>query len=248
MHHRRPRLQRDVLAAGIDQVEIFLTRRCDRTVADHAILRMVDDVAIADVGVGTHRRNADTEVDDPAILEFECDAVCHLLAVQTFGRSAHRRRSCLRVGHNPSGAGGTFTSRCTKMPGVCTWSGSIAPAGTMSSSTSAIVMRAAVAITGQKLRCDAMELQVAERVRARGAHERVIQRQRVFQQVFAPVDHPRLASGSEFRADGGWRVECRDAGPGSAHAFRERALRHQLCIDFTGLVVFGERNHVGGAR
>ena len=93
MHHRRARLQRDVLAAGVDQVQIFLACRCDRAVADHAVLRVIRDVAIADIGVRAHRRNADTEIDDPAILELERDAIGHLLAVQSLGSSAHRRRS-----------------------------------------------------------------------------------------------------------------------------------------------------------
>src|SRR6516165_12715445 len=120
VHNRGSRLQRDILAAGIDQIEIFLARRCNGAVPDDAVLRMINDVAIANIGVRAHRGNTNTQVDDPAVFEFECNTVRHLLAAETFGRSAHLRRSWRRVGHSPSGAGGTLTNLWTKMPGVCT--------------------------------------------------------------------------------------------------------------------------------
>ncbi len=71
------------------------------------------------------------------------------------------------VGHSPSGGGGTFTSRCTKMPGVCTWSGSIAPAGTIV----LVHLDDRAARGGRHHRTEialrAVELQVAERIGAR---------------------------------------------------------------------------------
>src|SRR6266567_2598563 len=66
----------------------------------------------------------------------------HLLfAASCFATSAGR------WGHQPSGAGGILTRRCTS-------SGSIAPFGRIGSSTSTIVTRAAIAISGLKLRCE----------------------------------------------------------------------------------------------
>src|ERR1019366_4659991 len=116
------------------------------------ILRMIDDVGVADIGVRTHCRDANAQIDDPTVLELARDEVGHLLAIEAFA-AAHRRRSCRLVGQSPSGAGGTCTNRCTNNPEQCTASASISPAGTIGSSTSTMVQRAAVAITGLKLRC-----------------------------------------------------------------------------------------------
>ena len=92
----------------------------------------------------------------------------------------------------------------------------------------------------------AVELQVAERVGAGGSDEGVVERQRVFQQVLAAVDHACLATLCEFGTDGGGRVERRDAGAGRAQTFGKRALRHQFRIDLAELVVLGERQRIGG--
>src|SRR5690349_1202376 len=120
VHDGGTRLQRNILPAGIDKIQILLAARCYRPIADNTVLGMIGDVAIADVSVRAHGRNADAEIDDPAVLEFKRDSIRHLLARESLGGSAHRRRSWRRVGHNPSGGGGTFTTRCTKMPDACT--------------------------------------------------------------------------------------------------------------------------------
>src|SRR5579875_3664504 len=141
MDDRRLGAQRHMLAAGVDQVQILLTRRGERTITDDPVLGMED-----------------AELDDPAILEFHRQPVAHLLAGQPFCALAHRPPPALssagRRGHQPAGGGGILTRRWTKTPGVCTSSGSIAPTGRISCSTSTIVTRAAIAMTGLKLRCE----------------------------------------------------------------------------------------------
>ena len=106
MHHRRAWLQRDVLPAGVDQIEVLVALGRDRSIPDHAVFGMIDDVGVADIGVRAHRRNADAQIDHPTVLELARDEVGHLLAVQSLG-PAHLRRSWRFEGHNPSGAGGT---------------------------------------------------------------------------------------------------------------------------------------------
>ena len=54
----------------------------ERPVADHAVLGVIDDLGVADVGVGAQRRHADAEIDDPAVLELQRQPVGHLLARQ----------------------------------------------------------------------------------------------------------------------------------------------------------------------
>ena len=129
----------------------------------------------------------------------------------------------------------------------CTSSGSIAPGGRISSSTSTIVTFAAIAISGLKLRCDAAEAEVAERVGLVGADKGVIERQRLFEQVFAAVEDARLAALGELGADRGRGVEGRDAGAGGAHALGQRALRHQLGLDPALLVILAEDQPLRGA-
>src|SRR5689334_3389118 len=120
VHDGGTRLQRDILSAGVDKIQILLAARCYRPIADNTVLRMIGDVAITNIGVRAHGRNADAQIDNPAVLKFKCDSIRHLLARESLDGSAHRRRSWRRVGHNPSGGGGTFTTRCTKMPDACT--------------------------------------------------------------------------------------------------------------------------------
>ena len=191
--------------------------------------------------------NADAQIDDPAVLELQRDAIGHLLAGQSLG-VAHRRRSCRRLGQMPSGGGGTCTRRCTKMPDVCTMSGSMLAGG----HDRFVDLGDGDARGGRHHRIEislrTMELQIAESVGAGGAHEGVVERQGVFQQVLAAVDHARLAALGEFGADRGGCVERRDAGTRGAQPFRQRALRHQLGIDLAGFVIFGERQHVGRTR
>src|SRR5205814_2334774 len=144
VHDCRARLQCDVLAAGINEVQILLARRGERAVADYPVLGMKDDLFIAEIGIRAQGRDADPEIDDPAVAEFHCQPVAHLLAGQPLRPLAHRPMLPGGCGHHPSGGGGILTIRCTKIPAVCTSSGSMAPTGRMSSSTSTTVIRAAI--------------------------------------------------------------------------------------------------------
>src|SRR5262249_14207281 len=129
--------------------------------ADDAVLGMKDDLPLAEIEIRAQRRDADAEIDDPTVLELHRQPIAHLLPRQPF-RAAHRAllsasslaMSAGRCGHHPSGGGGILTMRCTKIPERCTSSGSIAPSGRISSSTSTIVTFAAIAISGLKLRCE----------------------------------------------------------------------------------------------
>src|SRR5271170_8345242 len=143
-----------MLAAGIDQMQVLLPGRRHRAVADHPVLGMKDDLLVAEIEIRAQGRDADAEIDNPAITELHRQPVAHLLAAQSFRPLAHRATLPGRCGHHPSGAGGILTMRWTKTPAVCTSSGSIAPIGNMSSSTSTIVTRAAIAMIGLKLRCE----------------------------------------------------------------------------------------------
>ena len=74
--------------------------------------------------------------------------------VSPFARSLIVRHSLAAAATILLGGGGILTMRWTKTPAVCTSSGSIAPTGKISSSTSTIVTRAAIAMIGLKLRCE----------------------------------------------------------------------------------------------
>src|SRR5207248_6469668 len=112
------------------------------------------DLLVAKIEIRAQGRDADPEIDDPAVAELHRQPVAHLLTCQPFRPLAHRPTLPGGCGHQPSGGGGILTIRCTKMPGVWTSSGSMAPTGRMSSSTSTTVTRAAIAMIGLKLRCD----------------------------------------------------------------------------------------------
>ena len=109
-----------MLAAGIDQVQILLAGAGQRPIADHPVLGMEDDLLVAEIEVRAQRRDADAEIDDPAVLELHRQPVAHLLSGQPLG-VAHRpllSASCFatstgRCGHQPSGGGGILTRRCT---------------------------------------------------------------------------------------------------------------------------------------
>src|SRR6266700_8117743 len=154
MHNRGSRPQCDMLAPGVDEVQILVARCREWAVADHPVLGMEDDLLVAEIEVRAQGRDADPEIDDPAVAEFHRQPVAHLLAGQPRCSLAHRPTLPGRCGHHPSGAGGILTIRCTKIPAVCTSSGSMVPTGKMSSSTSTTVIRAAIAMIGLKLRCD----------------------------------------------------------------------------------------------
>src|SRR3954471_821329 len=149
----------DGLLAGVDQVGVFLALVRERPHAEHAVLALQHNIHSVRNVVRHQRRNPDAEIDVIAVAQFLCRARGHLIAVpwhQTStpvaagaaflsGRGRVLRNS-MRFLPVP-----TSTMRCTKMPGVWMWSGSISPAGT-SCSTSATVIFAAVAIIGLKLR------------------------------------------------------------------------------------------------
>src|SRR5262245_35202127 len=135
-------------------MQVFPPGCCQRAVADHAVLGVEDDLLVAEIEIRAQGRDANPEVDDPAVAELHRQPIAHLLPAQPLCPFAHRPMLPGRCGHHPSGGGGILTSRCTNMPAVCTSSGSIAPTGRMSSSTSTTVTRAAIAMIGLKLRCD----------------------------------------------------------------------------------------------
>src|SRR5216684_4291420 len=93
----------------------------------------------------------------------------------------------------------------------------------------------------------APEAEVARLVGLVGADEGVIERQRVFEEVFAALKAPRLALFGELGADRGGRVERRDAGAGGAHALGQGALRHQLGVNEALLVILAEDELLRGA-
>src|SRR5215467_11186073 len=154
MHDRRTGPQRHMLAAGIDEVQILTAGGGERAVADDPVLGVKNDLLVAEIEVRAQGRDADAEIDDPAVAELHRQPVAHLLSAQPLRPFAHVTALSGNCGHHPSGGGGILTRRWTKIPGVCTSSGSIAPIGRISSSTSTIVTRAAIAMIGLKLRCE----------------------------------------------------------------------------------------------
>src|ERR1700720_2577527 len=72
--------QRHVLTAGVDEMQILFSRSRERAVADHPVLGMEDDLLVAEIEIRAQGRDADTEIDDPAVAEFHRQPVAHLLA------------------------------------------------------------------------------------------------------------------------------------------------------------------------
>src|SRR5579871_5960806 len=89
MHDRRAGAQRHVLSAGVDEVEVFAPRRGQRAVPDHPVLRMKNDLFVATIEIRTQCRDADAEIDAPAVGELHRPPVAHLLAGQPFCPFAH---------------------------------------------------------------------------------------------------------------------------------------------------------------
>ena len=94
MHDRRAGVQRDVLPAGIDQMQIFPAGAGQRAVADDAVLGVEDDLLVAEIIIRAQGRDADAEIDDPAVLELHRQPVAHLLPGQPFRAVAHRALLC----------------------------------------------------------------------------------------------------------------------------------------------------------
>src|ERR671929_1501935 len=133
------RKERHRLLAGVDQVLVLLPRRGLRADAEHAVLAMQDDLAALRQMVRHQCRQTDAEIHVRSFGNVARDARCHLVAIEFFHYAAF-----LSVAP-------TLTTRCTNMPGVTTTSGSSAPISTISR-TCTTVQRAALAITGAKLR------------------------------------------------------------------------------------------------
>ena len=133
------------------------------------------------------------------------------------------------------------------MPGRCTSSGSIAP--TRQDVLLDLDDRDPRRHRHQRVEIAlrAAEAEIAGFVGLRCPDKGVVERQCLFQQVFAAVEHARLAALGEFGADRGRRVEGRDAGAGGAHALGQGALRHQLGLDQPLFVIFGQREFLRGA-
>mgnify|MGYP000941351450 CR=1 FL=1 len=70
----------DGLLAGVDQVVVFLALGRRGAHAQHAVLGVQDDFAVGRQVVGHQRRQADAEVDVPAVLELARGARGHLVA------------------------------------------------------------------------------------------------------------------------------------------------------------------------
>src|ERR1700738_1807735 len=96
---------------------------------------MEDDFLVAEIEIRAQGRDADAEIDDPAVTEFHRQPVAHLLAGKPLCSLAHRSTLPRRCGHHPSGGGGILTTRCTKTPAVCPSSGAMAAVGSRCSST-----------------------------------------------------------------------------------------------------------------
>src|SRR3712207_3915930 len=106
MHDRRAGVQRDMLPAGIDQMQIFPAGAGQRPIADHAVLGVEDNLLVAEIEIRAQGRDADAEIDDPAILEFHRQAVAHLLPAQPRRLVAHPDASPER---NPRNAHNGYT-------------------------------------------------------------------------------------------------------------------------------------------
>src|SRR5579883_1513625 len=124
--------------AGIDEILVLLTRLGRGSHAEDAVLAVEHDLAVPRNEIRDHRRQADPEIDVSAVGDVLRGTPCHLAA----GQGLHRGL----LSH-------TTTMRSTKMPGVCTHSGSSTPSSTISR-TCTMVRSAAIAITGLKLRAD----------------------------------------------------------------------------------------------
>src|SRR5690606_6237522 len=126
--------QRHRLLAGVDQVRVLLPGLGRGAHAEQAVLALEEHFLVGRQVVGDAGRQADAEVHVGALWDVPGDPFGHLFAAQ----SAHA-------------APPVSTTRCTKIPGVTTASGSSSPSGT-TSLTWAMVHLAAIAISGPKLR------------------------------------------------------------------------------------------------
>src|ERR1039458_6598213 len=137
---------RDGFLSGVDEVGIDLTFRGVRPPAENAVLGLEDDLHALRDEVRDERRHANAEVHVHPVVELGGRAPDDAVPVELRHPQPFRAvRRSMRLTR------GATTTRFTKMPGVSTSSGS-SPPGSTSSSTSAIVIRPAVAAIGLKLR------------------------------------------------------------------------------------------------
>ena len=201
---------------------------------------MEDHLAVGRDVIGDSGRDADAEIDEPAFGNVARDACGDALAVE------RRDVRCLPCGRIPWLQPGTCSTRCTKTPGVCTCSGVECRRGPTMWCVSTMVSVAAIAITGLKFCCALAIGQVAPAVGLPRFDQRDVAGQRIFQQaelrpLITRVSRP---SASSVSAPVG-RVEGLDAGAGGAHAFRERALRHDLQLQLAALELAARRGWRG---
>jgi hypothetical protein len=130
--------------ARVDQVRIDLVAQRLGAHAEHAVLGVQHDAAVRRQMVGDRGRQADAEVDERTGRDVRRDDARQRVPVDT-GQRAH----CLSPDRARSRS--RRTTRSTYRHGVTTCSGSSAPAGTIWS-TCAIVVAAAAAMIGPKLR------------------------------------------------------------------------------------------------
>ena len=205
-----------------------------RADAEHAVLRVQRDVDAGRDVVGDQRRHADAEVDVVAVLQLAGDAPDDAFA-DIHGQSRIDLRfvslSSPSASRSASRSASPWRMCCTKMPGVTTWSGSIAP-GSTSCSTSAIVTRGGgrhhrVEIARRPAVdeiADAVALPRLARTRSRRASGGS-------STYGLPSMTPRLLALGDERAVAGRREEAADAGAAGANPLGERALRHELDLE-----------------
>ena len=105
---RCAREQGDGVLPGVDQVEVFLTRRRRAAKMQQAVLTVQRDVGARPNVAGDKGRHADAKIDKSAI-----------------GNVLRQARGHLGPGERGHADGPARNTRSTKMPGVMTRSGSI---------------------------------------------------------------------------------------------------------------------------
>src|SRR5579862_5047804 len=90
--------------------------------------------------------------------------------------------------------------------------------------------------------------EIAPAIAALRLDEREIARQRLLEHIKCTIDLAQLLAVGEFCVSARAREEATDASAGSAHALRQRALRHELDLDLLCLVELVDHLWVGGAR
>ena len=122
------------------------------------------------------------------------------------------------------------------MPGRWTWSGSRAPAGT-TSSTSAMVTRAAIATCGLKLRAVLRKTRLPWVSAFQAWTSAKSPRSGRSRRYSLAVDGPHLLALGDLGAHAGAGVEAADAGAAGAQPLGQGPLRHELHLELAGEVL-----------